>query len=94
MIDEDIRRLNRREPDHALDALEADIWARLAARERAGHRSLAVGALQAILLGAAFGVSILAGHYYGVRSHPTYELSVFSTDTPLSASTLLAGGTP
>ena len=94
MIEEDIRRLSRREADHALDSLETHIWARLAARERTRRQFAGLAALQTILLGAVFGASALAGRYYGVRSHSTHELSVFSTDAPLSSSTLLGGRTP
>lgn len=94
MIEEGIRWLCRRAPDRSLDPLEADIWARLAARERARRRSARLAALQAVLLGSVFSISALAGHYYSLRSHPTHELNVFSTETPLSASTLLGGGAP
>lgn len=94
MIEADIRRLNRRGADHVLDTLESDIWARLAARERAKSGAARLGALQVVLLGAIFGISILAGHYYGARSHGSPELSVFSTETPLFASTILIGGKP
>lgn len=94
MIEEDIRELDRRAVDRSLQGLEAEIWARVAAREVAKRRSSRLLLLQAVLIGAAFGLSAIAGHLYGALSSRPGELSVFSTHMPLSASTLLDGARP
>ncbi len=92
MIEQDIRALDAREPDHPLERLEADIWARLAAREEVERRSARLLVLQATLLGIAFSVSALVG--YQARPTNQSELSVFSTHMPMNPSTLLAEENP
>ena len=92
MIEQDIRALDAREPDHPLDRLEADIWARVASREEVGRRSARLLVLQVTLLGIAFSVSALAG--YQARPAKSSELSVFSMQTPMNPSTLLADDHP
>ncbi len=94
MIEEEIRRLSRREPDHSLDALEADIWNRLIAQERRKSRSARFAALQAIVLGVVFSIGAFTGRYYGAHANRTTELSVFSTDTQFSRAILVGGGAP
>jgi hypothetical protein len=92
MIDRDIRALDAREPDHPLERLEADIWAKVAVREDVSRRSARLLVLQVTLLGIAFSVSALAG--YQARPTKSSELSVFSTHTPMNPSTLLADEHP
>ena len=92
MIEQDIRALDARGPDHPLDRLEADIWARVATREEVGRRSARLLVLQVTLLGIAFTVSALAG--YQARPAQSPELSVFSMQTPMNPSTLLADDHP
>ncbi len=94
MIEEDIRELDRLTLARSLEGLEAEIWDRVADREVAKRWSSRLLLLQAVLMGAAFGLSAIAGHLYGARSTPPGELSVFSTHMPLSASTLLDGARP
>ena len=88
MIERDIRSLAAREPDHPLERLEADIWARVAMREEVRRQSARLLVLQVTLLGIAFSVSALAG--YQARPTNRSELNVFSTHMPMNPSTLLA----
>ena len=92
MIKRDIRALDAREPDHPLERLEADIWARVAMREEVRRRSARLLVLQVTLLGIAFSVSTLAG--YQARPANRSEPSVFSSHMPMNPSTLLADEHP
>lgn len=62
MIDDDLHRLDAREPDHSLDQLEFDVWDGLArrARERASARRTVSlqGAIMmlALVVSAAMGI--------------------------------------
>lgn len=89
MIEQAIRDVLAERPDHSLSALEADIWARIDARERTRRRSARLLAMQMALLVAAFGANALVGHYERMDSIRPSELSVFSPQPPLSAATLL-----
>lgn len=93
MIDSEIRNLAARELDHPLDRLEQDVWDRLAARERARTVSSRLLVLQMALFAVAFGTSAAVGYQWARSSHPP-ELSVFSPQSPLNASVLLAGDEP
>ncbi len=91
MIDSEIRKLAAQEPDHRLDRLERDVWARLALRERTAASRLLV--LQMALFVVAVGASATAG-YQRARPNHASELSVFSPRSPLNASVLLTGTEP
>jgi hypothetical protein len=90
MIDHDLDALNAREPDHGLDALESDVWAGVAAGERARGLFRAVLASQALILVLALAGSVISGYQRAVLRAPS-DLGVFSPHAPMAASTLLAG---
>ena len=93
MIERDIRALDAHEPDHLLERLKADIWARVAMREAVRRRSARLLVLQVALLGIASSVSALAGYQARPATNRS-ELSVFSTHMPMNPSTLLADEHP
>lgn len=92
MIENGIRMLEAGGPDHSLSGLEADIWARVEAHEKARRRSVRLLVVQTALLCVAFGANALLGHYERMDSSRPSDLSVFSPQTPLSATTLLGEG--
>lgn len=92
MIENGIRDLAAGRPDHSLSGLEADIWARVEAHEQARRRSVRLLVMQTALLVVAFGANALLGHYERIGSSRPSDLSVFSPQTPLSATTLLGEG--
>ena len=90
MIDTELKQLAAEPPDHPLEALEAEIWGRVRAREQSLRASRRLLALQALILAAGLIASILAGQH-SHRMRRAEALDVFSPQMPWSASTLLAG---
>jgi hypothetical protein len=93
MIDDDLKQLAEQPPDHALDALEADIWQGVTVREQSLRTTRRLVVLQAIVLAVAVVFSFLAGQQWR-SAHQARTLDAFSPQMPLSASTLLAGNRP
>lgn len=90
MIEAKIKELAEQVPDHALDALEADIWSGVAAHVQAQRVFKVVFASQTLVLAVALIGSAIAGHRWGTTRQPT-DLGVFSPRATLAASTLLIG---
>ena len=90
MIESDLEVLGARQPKHDLSALEADIWAAVAAREQSGRVLRSALVAQAVVLAVALAGSAVTGYQRGTRSPPS-DLGVFSPHAPLAASTLLVG---
>lgn len=83
MIDTELQELAGRAPDRPLEALEADIWVRLARRERATHASRRLLFVQAAVLLFALAGSLIVGRELARRQAPD-SLAVFSEQLPLA----------
>lgn len=89
MIEADIHTLNER-PSRSLDALEADIWAGVAARIAAKRTSNLVLACQGLVLAIALFGSVATGTRMAVVNDVSQAgLGVFSTRADLAPSTRL-----
>lgn len=90
MIEDDIQRLNDREPGPSLHRLEADIWSGVAARVEVKRASRAVLSCQAAVLAIALvGGIVITDRTAGADR--TAGLDVFSIRSDLTPSTRLLG---
>jgi hypothetical protein len=90
--DEDIRALTGQPPDRSLDTLEADVWKGVDARLETNRTSRLVLSCQALVVGAAILVSLMAGTQIGhalAKDVPQHGL--FATGMEHAPSTLLLG---
>jgi hypothetical protein len=90
MIETDLKKLADQSVDHPLDKLNADIWTRVAARERARSLSKLLVASQALVLTLALSGSVIAGLHWSTASAPE-DVGIFSPRSTWVASTLLIG---
>ncbi|MGH8143100.1 MAG: hypothetical protein ACREU2_11365 [Steroidobacteraceae bacterium] len=90
MIDPLLEQLAEAAPDHALDGLEVDIWAGVAARERARGITRIVVALQALVLVLGLLGSLIAGQRWGAANGMA-DFNPFSPQWTLVASSRLLG---
>jgi hypothetical protein len=92
MIEDQIGKLARGQPDHPLDRLEADIWAGVAVRLKAQQVSRKVLTFQMAAMAVALVLVIVAGSQAG-RSLVTGGSAPdpFASEMELAPSTLLLG---
>jgi len=93
VLETDLQRLANRLPDHLLGNLDRDIWADVAAHERARSLSRLIVATQALVLVFALIGGVTAGLHWSAAGPPD-DLGVFSPRSAWAASTRLDGGTP
>ncbi len=90
MLETELQKLADQLPDRRLDNLNADIWACVAARERASALSKRLVASQALILVCALVGSVAAGMHWSSPGAAD-DLGVFSPHSPWAASTRLDG---
>jgi hypothetical protein len=91
VLEFDLQKLAKQLPDHRLDNLDTDIWAVVAAHERARSLSKRIVPWQGLVLVCALIGSVAAGVHWSAAGQPD-ELGVFSPHTPWAASTRLDAG--
>lgn len=94
MIDADIRRLCEQEPEPALDGLEADIWAGIAAHAATRKRIRRVALCQTAVMTLAMVVSVAAGLVLATTSEPAHAGGLTLPGIDLAPSHLLFGARP
>ena len=94
MAQSDLQRLLEEGPDRSLDSLEADIWAGVEQHMHARHVYRTVFAAQAVVVAAALIGSAVVGFHSSPVSRPSGALDIFSPQSRLAVSTLLAGEKP
>ena len=94
MIDDDLRQLDERALDHALDQLETDIWRGIAARARQRGAARRVNSFQGVVMVLALVGSVAAGINMAGPAHASSVQLALSTGFELMPSTLLLGEHP
>ncbi len=90
MLDSDINRLDNFPEPHALDGLEAGVWAEIETRLREGRVSRIVMIWQTAVLALALASSIAVGAR-AATALPIASLGVFSLHASLAPAALLGG---
>lgn len=91
MLDRDIRALDQLTSRHALDGLEAGVWAEVEARASSSRRLAIVVSCQAAVLATGVLGSIAAGQHIAISRAAADPLGAFSTQVDLAPSQRLIG---
>ena len=91
MIDDDLRRLNELDPDHALDQLESDIWRGVLGRAQQRRAMQRMAFVQSVIMAVALLGSVAAGVSLARAATPTGGEALLPSGLELAPSTLLLG---
>lgn len=91
MIEDDLRQLEQRALDHALDQLETDVWRGVAARAQQRGVVRRVTSLQSVVMVLALFGSVAAGINVARPSAVTRSPAILATGSELMPSSLLLG---